>query len=96
MGLQTHEGVGDRTERPFFGPKSGGWGGVSGCPKSSTCSLKNNIGSRCLLSRLDKFLIGLGYFSLITCPPTSAASAAVVDDSHPGVEWAGPDPFGLL
>ena len=37
MGLQTHEGVGDRTERPFFGPKSGGWGGVSGCHQSSTC-----------------------------------------------------------
>ena len=37
VGLHTHEGVGDRTERPFFGPKSGGWGGVSGCHQSSTC-----------------------------------------------------------
>jgi len=59
-------------------------------------NLLTNIGCRCLLTRLEKFLIGLGYFSLITCPPTSAASAAVVDDSHPGVERAGPDPFGLL
>ena len=39
VGAGTHEGVGDRTERPSLGPKSGGWGGVSGCPQSSTCSL---------------------------------------------------------
>ena len=55
------------------------------------------IGGWCLSSLLDlEIFRGQKFFTLITCPPTSAASAAVLDDSHPRRrEGRGPIPIGF-
>ena len=72
-----------KSAAPGPGSFLGLWSKVD--PNNRQTMADHIIGNRCLLTRLEQFLIGLGYFSVITCPPTSAASAAVLDDSHHGI-----------